>query len=330
MRDIVVLTGATGMLGPHLVKALLARSHRVAALARDPAAAAARLPASVRIVACDLASPLPAALDPLLSEARCLVHAAGGFQASLHGADPAEVERLHRGAAVELYDRAAAAGVPRFVALGSAATLGRGADGGAGDEEAPPSALVEKLPYLRAKRAQREALRAREAAGGGPALVEVMPGSLWGPGCPPGSAPWKLTTELLAGGIPGVLRGGAMVVDVRDVAAAIAALVEHPAPERAYALAGRRVELDALYAGLAAAGGVAAPRKRIPDLVATLLSWLAPGRIPPQSLAMMRAGTLVSSERAARDLGFAPRPLAETWADTVAAVRGAGEVWAEG
>lgn len=63
MTHTVLVTGATGTVGRHLVDQLLAGGHRVRALTRDPARAA--LPAGVDVVAGDLADPatLPAAFD---------------------------------------------------------------------------------------------------------------------------------------------------------------------------------------------------------------------------------------------------------------------------
>ncbi len=54
-----VLTGATGLLGRALLERLLKEGHEPVALGRDPAAMAAKLPASVKCFHFDLANPLP-------------------------------------------------------------------------------------------------------------------------------------------------------------------------------------------------------------------------------------------------------------------------------
>jgi uncharacterized protein YbjT (DUF2867 family) len=53
----VLVTGATGRLGPHIVGALLAKDVRVRALTRDPGRAAVVLPGQADVVAGDLADP---------------------------------------------------------------------------------------------------------------------------------------------------------------------------------------------------------------------------------------------------------------------------------
>src|SRR5215217_3812382 len=56
MRTVLV-TGATGRLGPHIVGALLAKDVRVRALTRDPVRAGVVLPGQADVVAGDLADP---------------------------------------------------------------------------------------------------------------------------------------------------------------------------------------------------------------------------------------------------------------------------------
>jgi dihydroflavonol-4-reductase len=312
----VALTGATGFLGPHLVESLKQRGIGVTVLARDPDRARAMLPAVDHILACDLSGHLPDSLATALQGCTAVIHAAGGYQASLTpGADLDRITKLNTTAAVALWDIADAAGLGRFITLGSAATVGRDPSGGPGDETAPVAAVTSQIPYLSAKLAMPGALAAR-AARSSMALIEVLPGSLWGPGGRPGSAPYKMVDDFRNGRIPGILPGGAMIVDVRDVAEAIAGLVTHPAPQDRYILGGRRVELGELFQLLARETGAAAPTRRIPALLARLISRLKPEKLPPNTLRMLLAGTLVTSDRAAADLRFAPRPLQETIAAT--------------
>jgi len=70
----VVVTGATGFVGPPLVRDLLAAEHAVTALSRDAARAVRRLPARCRVLTWDAAGPL----DPgALRGADAVVHLAG-------------------------------------------------------------------------------------------------------------------------------------------------------------------------------------------------------------------------------------------------------------
>ena len=69
----IALTGATGFVGRAVVSALMAKSHQVSALVRDPARA--NLPPEVRQVQGDLQN--SAALDDLTQGADVVIHVAG-------------------------------------------------------------------------------------------------------------------------------------------------------------------------------------------------------------------------------------------------------------
>jgi putative NADH-flavin reductase len=69
----LLVVGATGGVGRHLLAQGLAAGHDVRALVRDPS----RLPAGVPAVAADLAEPDPAALDAAVAEADAVLSALG-------------------------------------------------------------------------------------------------------------------------------------------------------------------------------------------------------------------------------------------------------------
>ena len=114
----VMLTGATGFVGSHLVDRLLARGHEVTALVRSPRRAAPLAGRGVRLVEGDLAD-----LD-------AIARATAGQQvihhvAALTGAvDEAEFLATNRDGTARLLEAATAAGASRFVLVSSGAAGG--------------------------------------------------------------------------------------------------------------------------------------------------------------------------------------------------------------
>lgn len=111
----VLVAGATGYLGRHVVADLLAEGHEVRALVRDPdalagegvAAAPAILPGSTEVVVGDVTD--PASLRGVADEVDAVVSTIGVTDAK---ADPWAID--HRGN-LALLDEALRAGCPRFV-----------------------------------------------------------------------------------------------------------------------------------------------------------------------------------------------------------------------
>jgi NADH dehydrogenase len=117
LRLTIGVTGATGFVGRHVVRALLARGHAVRALVRDAAKAQAVLPADARWVlghARDRRS-----LASLCDGCHALVHAIGILREF-----PPDVtfESAHPGATAAALDAAKAASVGRFVHISALGT----------------------------------------------------------------------------------------------------------------------------------------------------------------------------------------------------------------
>lgn len=109
----VLVTGATGFVGPHIVQELVDRGHRVRVLERTPGSAAA-LPSqeAVRGEMTDAAS-----LRPAVEGQDVVVH----LVALLNGT-PAEFERVMSQGTRDLVEAARDAGVRRFVLMSALGT----------------------------------------------------------------------------------------------------------------------------------------------------------------------------------------------------------------
>ncbi|HJK92331.1 MAG TPA: NAD-dependent epimerase/dehydratase family protein, partial [Polyangiaceae bacterium LLY-WYZ-15_(1-7)] len=128
----VLVTGATGFLGGHLVDRLLARGHRVTALARATSRTEELEARGVEVVRVDLAR--PAELAEPIRRAEALVHAAGGGivrdVAGFYRGNTETTRRLLEVAAVH-------GALHRFVLVSSLAAHGPSAPGRPAREEDP-------------------------------------------------------------------------------------------------------------------------------------------------------------------------------------------------
>jgi len=138
------------------------------------------------------------------------------------------------------------------------------------------------------------------------------------------------------GRLPALAPGGFDFLDIRDAADSVIAAMDRGRPGANYLLGGRWHSVREIAEMVAAAGGAAPPRITVP-------AWLARATAAPSELAGKVAGfeplftrdalhaLLAGSrhviwERAARDRGHAPRPMAETVRDTLAFFRQQGRL----
>ena len=149
----ILVTGATGFVGSHLVPILLEEGHHVRCMSRNPGRASSRLPSGVEIVRGDVhdASSLAAALDGM-DAAYYLVHSmeSGEF----------DFEERDRDAARQFAFAAKRAGIKRILFLG-----------GLGDEASQLSA------HLRSRQEVGALLRS-----GSTPVTELRAGLIIGPG----------------------------------------------------------------------------------------------------------------------------------------------------
>jgi nucleoside-diphosphate-sugar epimerase len=145
------VTGATGFVGAHLVRALLARGDAVTCLVRSPVKARALgWPESVRTVPGDL--DVPAALAAGCVAADVVFHVAG----RLSGRNLGEFLATNRDGTASVLNAAAAAGARRFVYVSSLAVGGPTVPGHPIEETRPPAPVTD---YGRSKLAGEALVR---------------------------------------------------------------------------------------------------------------------------------------------------------------------------
>jgi dihydroflavonol-4-reductase len=326
------VTGATGLLGSNLVRALRGEGHSVRALVRSREKAQRQLgDAGAELVVGDLQN-VPG-FAAALRGVDVVFHTAAYFREYYGAGDHwPKLEAINVRGTLALAEAARAEGVQRLVDTSSSGTIGLKPDGSPGDEETPPAALAKGNLYFKSKVLVAGELRAL-AARTGLDVVQILPGWMFGPGdaAPTGSG--QLVLDFLAGKLPAIPPGGTSAVDARDVAAGMIRVAERGRTGEKYILGGDFVTLADVIRTLEHVAGRSGPRSRIPYPVAFVYAavsetWakLTGGEtlVTLEAVRMMQARLAVTSAKAERELGWKHRPLRETLADEVAWYRAQG------
>lgn len=279
----VLVTGATGFIGLHVVRALAARGHEVRALVRSAARAARLL---------DRSRAPPGAwagtLEGDLCDTACLARACAGAEVVVHLAgvvgttDAALYERVNDRATGELLRRAeqAGGGATRLVLVSSLAAGGPSPDGG---ELAP--GVGRPISRYGASKLRGEQHLAELAS---PWLV-LRPGGVFGPGDREFLPLFRAARRRVVP-VPGQKRRATPLVYVEDLAQVIAHGVESDVRSRVLAVLGRpALELEALvrlvHASVAPRAGAGAPRViGIPAACVRVASQAVSALLPPRRL----------------------------------------------
>jgi dihydroflavonol-4-reductase len=302
----VFLTGATGFVGSHVLRALLAAGYEVRALVRGPVPPFVDL-SGAELVAGDLER--PGELVPALRGCAGLVHVAARY--SFAPAERAALRRVNVTGTAGVLEAARIAGVERAVVTSSSAALGR-AHGGRPATEADWEVSAGGSAYHRSKvEGERAALAAQLP------VVRVLPTAPVGPGDWRPTPTGQLVLDFLRGRM--VVRppsGGLNLVPVEDVARGHVAALERGRPGGRYLLAGENLTLDAVWELLAHICGRRVPRVRIPYGAALGLALADEVRcrvrrgsrpvVPLEGVRMSRHVMHVDGSRVAAELGLAP------------------------
>jgi dihydroflavonol-4-reductase len=215
MAGRVLVTGANGFLGRHLVAELVRRGYPVRALLRP--GTASPFPADWDVEYCeeDLARPVNIShLINLANGCESIIHAAA--LAQVNPARNPEVMLTNIGGTENALRMARKASVSRFVYVGTANVFGFGTKSRPGDENRPFAGRRYGLDYMDSKVAATELVLRAVQQENLPAVL-VHPTFMLGPGDekPTSNA---LLLELYHGRLPGYPPGGKNYVHVRDVA----------------------------------------------------------------------------------------------------------------
>jgi dihydroflavonol-4-reductase len=311
----ILVTGATGFLGWHVTRQLLEAGHRVRALVRNPAANRLALGelAGVETMTGDLRD--PDSLARAVDGCGVVYHVAADYR--LWAPRPEEMYRSNVAGTRNMLGAARKAGVERCVYTSTVGCVGF-PEGGVGNEESPVRLVDMNGPYKRSKFMAEAA--AREFAKDGFPVVIVNPTAPVGDHDFKPTPTGKMIVDFLRGNMPAFLDTGLNVVYAGDVAAGHLAACERGKSGERYILGGENLTLRQIFLALAEVTGIKAPRVRIPYAVAYAAGVASTGwaavtgkepRAPLDAVRMARKKMWVSSEKAARELGYTARPAVE-------------------
>lgn len=325
-RGTAFVTGATGLLGNHVVRHLMEHGFRVKALARSKSRAAAQFAGlPIEIVIGDITN--VSGFSSHLQGVEILFHTAAYFRDSFKGGSHRdELFRVNVDGTRDLLSHAYSAGVHRFVFTSSSSVL-KGKPGQLIDEtmsRAADEAPDYPLSKIRADQEVAMFLRNHPDASG----CTVLPGWMVGPGDIGPTASGQMIINFLQRKLPGIAPAEFSVVDARDVAEAhIAAALRGRRGER-YLVAGRCMTMADIFSLLESETGIAAPTRKVPIALLYVLAaaneaWHSLSRKPVlislssvRLMAREQGCHRFDSSKAERELGVRFRPVVESLRDT--------------
>ncbi|WP_317172228.1 NAD-dependent epimerase/dehydratase family protein [Hymenobacter sp. BRD67] len=259
----VLVTGANGFLGRHLVAELLRRGYPVRAVVRPGAglsAGASALPPlhSLPIEVCELdlsQAVRKGVLADTINGCGAIIHAAAVAQVNPARSRAVRDTNIH--GTEQVLRLARKGGVERLVYVGTANVFGFGPKNCPGDETQPYAGRRYGLDYMDSKRAATDLVLQAVAREQLPAVL-VHPTFMLGPGdTRPTSG--ALLLELHRGRLPGYPLGGKNYVHVRDVAGATVNALTQGRVGESYILGNENLSYKEAFSLMAGVLGVAAP-----------------------------------------------------------------------
>jgi dihydroflavonol-4-reductase len=308
-----LVTGATGLVGSHVARALVRRGDDVRIAVREHAMLDAVDDLDVEIVTADVLE--RRGMRRALRGVDRLFHVAGATTLRAGWRDLYDANVTGTRIALE---EALRSGVQRVVHTSAVAALGPAPRGSTADETHILNAARVGIAYANIKaEAEREALRV--CAQGLPVVI-VNPAHVLGPGDLFRSST-ELVRRFLRREIPIYVDGAVCIVGAADVARGHLLAEEHGRVGERYILGGRNFTNDRLFADLGRLSGVEPPALKLPLNAALAYARAAqalPGR-PAVTVEEVRALSLwwaYRSTKAKRELGWTPghheQPLIET------------------
>ena len=307
-----LVTGGTGFVGAHVVRALLARGAAVRCLVRPGSNRSNLEGLAVDLVEGDLRD--RCSLDRALRGVETLYHVAADYR--LWTKDPGELYRANAGGTENVLAAAAGAGVGRVVYTSSVGALGLTKDGSPADETTPV-ARDEVVGHYKKSKYDAERVAEAWAARGLPVVI-VNPSTPVGELDVKPTPTGQLVVDFLNRRLPAYVDTGLNLVDVRDVAAGHLLAAEKGRPGEKYILGHRNLTLKEILEALSRLTGLPAPAVRLPHAVPlavaavdTFVSGLLgrPPRISLESVRMSRHRMFFDAAKAVRELGLPQSPV---------------------
>ena len=309
----VFVTGATGFLGSHVARQLLAKGAELRLLVRTTSRTDNIDDLSAERVVGDLRD--PESLKRGMAGCEFVFHVAADYR--LWARNGQELYDSNVEGTRNILRAAREAGVRRVVYTSSVATMGFSNNGRITDESTPVSLDNMIGDYKRSKfMAERLVIEAGQA---GQNVVMVNPTTPIGERDIKPTPTGKIVVDFLRCKFPAYVDTGLNLVDVVDCADGHLLAMEKAVPGERYILGSENLTLKQILDKLAAITDLPSPKVKLPYAMAYatgVLDTLVTGtimkrepRVTLDSVRMGRKKMFVTSAKAERELGWNPRPV---------------------
>lgn len=320
---VAFVTGATGFVGCHIVRALLESGEPVRYLARPSSEHDNLKELDERLlerVEGDLRD--PASFEHRLVGCRALFHCAADYR--LFARDPQELYQTNVEGTRGILRAAGQAGVERIVYTSSVGALVPSSDGTPVDETAP-STLDQMVGHYKRSKFLAERVAEELSAEGLPVVI-VSPSTPIGELDIKPTPTGQILVDFLNRRMPAYVDTGLNLIDVRDVALGHLLAAEKGSVGEKYILGNRDMTLVEILDRLSEQTGLPRVTVRLPHAIPIGFAALATAfarlfgttpRVSLESALMARKRMFFSSTKAIRELGLPQTPVEEALARAV-------------
>jgi dihydroflavonol-4-reductase len=322
-----LVTGGTGFIGAHLVRALLARGESVRCLARAGSRRDNLEGLDVEIATGDLCD--PQSIRAAVAGCDAVYHCAADYR--LYARDPSEIYACNVEGTRCVLRAAADAGARRIVYTSSVGALGLESNGMPATETTPVTLECMIGHYKRSKFLGERV--AEEIAREGAPLVIVNPSTPVGELDIKPTPTGKMIVDFLNGRMPAYVDTGLNLIDVRDVAFGHLLAAERGRPGERYILGYVNLSLREVLGVLGRLTGLPAPWLRVPHWLPAIYASVATSlarargvepRVSIESVRMSRYRMYFDAAKAVRELGLPQTPIENALDRAVAWFRAKG------
>lgn len=312
----VFVTGGTGFIGGEVVRQLRARGDEVACLVRSPEKAAKLTELGCELVSGDLGE--VEALRAGMQGCDGLVHAAAMYEVGIPAKQHPAMYEANVTGSERVLRAAQEAKVAKIVYVSTVGTFGN--THGEVVDESYEHPGKEFTSYYEETKLEGQRIAERMIAEEDLPCLIVQPGGVYGPGDTSQIA--DLLSEFFAGRLfllpfPDL---GICLSHVEDIASGILLALDKGKTGETYVISGPATTMREAIETIAAASGRKAPKRAMPTAVLKALTPIGPliGKLagqPPNLRELISSADGVSFwasyEKAGRELGYAPRGMAE-------------------
>jgi dihydroflavonol-4-reductase len=319
--DLTFVTGATGFVGSRIVRQLIKRGDRVRVLARSSSSKTNVAGLNCEIVTGDLKD--SSSLVRCVQGCRRVFHVAADYR--LWARNPQDIYDSNVGGTRNLLSACCEAGVERVIYTSTVGTIAM-VDSGPPADENSPVALDDMIGHYKRSKFMAERVALEFAASGLPVVI-VNPTTPIGAGDIKPTPTGKIILDFIRGRLPAYVDTGLNLVPVEDVATGHILADEKGQVGERYILGGENWSLYQILEALSKICHRRTPPVRMPwtvALVAGYMDQFVTGTllrrepfIPLDGVRMARHKMFVSSDKARKELGYAPGSVGDALREAV-------------